>query len=280
MMGERMQGESFYDWMAEQEDGDPNAPVVLTEPMLANYNIPESFDFGAFDDLSEKFYKESEYRKKFLVAIAVAIVASAVAGIVYFGGFLDIYFFPPILISPVPISIFLYAYMKEKFLPAKTGILVLSDKVRDYRMDTARWRRGNFEARIAYWLPLRGVQFELAVAGLLRKRGCLVETTKATGDGGIDLRVTLNKKTYFCQCKGHAKPISVAPVREIAGVSRARGAYATHQCPSCLASYNIFDRSKAATSRSLVALVGSLRVDGIATAASASTSPATTIMIF
>lgn len=80
------------------------------------------------------------------------------------------------------------------------------------------WMESQLETGLVYWQEKRGVAFEHALMRLLQKRGCEVETTKVTGDGGVDLIVKMGSTVMWCQCKGHAKPISVAAIREIAGV--------------------------------------------------------------
>lgn len=74
------------------------------------------------------------------------------------------------------------------------------------------------ETGVGFWRDLRGIPFERAVARLFSNRGAPAKMTATTGDGGIDLILTIAGTTCWCQCKGHASPISVAPIREIAGV--------------------------------------------------------------
>lgn len=85
------------------------------------------------------------------------------------------------------------------------------DKVRD-------WNERQTEIGRTYWKEQRGVAFEEAVKALLSRRGCKVQTTKGSGDGGIDLIAMFGGSTFWCQCKGHKSPVGVAVVREIAGV--------------------------------------------------------------
>jgi HJR/Mrr/RecB family endonuclease len=96
--------------------------------------------------------------------------------------------------------------------------LSYSDNVSAYRASLAAWELVNSERGLHYWKVLRGIDFEHAVAQLFRRRGCDVTTTKGSGDGGVDLVLNVGGKAFWCQCKGHAKPVSVAPIREIAGV--------------------------------------------------------------
>lgn len=83
------------------------------------------------------------------------------------------------------------------------------------------WEYYNETTGEGFWQALRGTDLEDAVARLFRERGWHVEKTALTGDGGIDLRLRRDGRDICVQCKGYAKPVSVAAVREIAGVCSA-----------------------------------------------------------
>ena len=80
------------------------------------------------------------------------------------------------------------------------------------------WEHYCLETGVGFWAGLRGVAFEQALSRLLTKRGCNVQMTKTTGDGGIDLIVAMTNGQFLCQCKGQQNPVSVKVIREIAGV--------------------------------------------------------------
>jgi HJR/Mrr/RecB family endonuclease len=105
-------------------------------------------------------------------------------------------------------------FLKSKF----NYYFTYRDRVSTYRAGLAAWEFTNAESGLGYWQALRGIAFENAVALLFRRRGCVATTTKGSGDGGIDLVLTFGGKAYWCQCKAYAKSVSVAPIREIAGV--------------------------------------------------------------
>jgi hypothetical protein len=87
-----------------------------------------------------------------------------------------------------------------------------------YGAALAEWEHYCLETGVGFWTGLRGVAFEQALSRLLSKRGCNVQMTKTTGDGGIDLILTMTNGQFFCQCKGQQNPVSVQVIREIAGV--------------------------------------------------------------
>lgn len=74
---------------------------------------------------------------------------------------------------------------------------------------------------------LSGVEFEGLVAALLARMGFRVETTRVSGDGGIDIVATFEKPLlggrYLVQCKrfSPASPVGAPLVREFYGAVRA-----------------------------------------------------------
>lgn len=94
-----------------------------------------------------------------------------------------------------------------------------SDKdAQRYGADLEAFEYRILETGLGFWQAMRGVEFERALMRLFHDRGCRADMTKASGDGGVDLKFTLGDQMYWCQCKGLSKPVSVAPIREIAGV--------------------------------------------------------------
>ena len=69
------------------------------------------------------------------------------------------------------------------------------------------------------WTNLSPIAFEGALKRKLNNTGMKVDTTKTTGDGGIDLTgVDENKKSVLIQAKKYSKPVGVSVVREMIGV--------------------------------------------------------------
>lgn len=70
---------------------------------------------------------------------------------------------------------------------------------------------------------LSGVEFEKVISGLLARMGFLCETTKATGDGGIDIVALLRDPVvggrYLIQCKRFSEgtPVGASLVRDFYG---------------------------------------------------------------
>lgn len=104
------------------------------------------------------------------------------------------------------------------FLLRGMGLRETSDNVLEFQAAQADWDYRNKRTGEGFWRALRGRALEDAAGLLFRDAGWRVQTTPVTGDGGIDLVMTSQNETYNCQCKGYAKPVSVAAVREIAGV--------------------------------------------------------------
>jgi hypothetical protein len=94
----------------------------------------------------------------------------------------------------------------------------LSRKIERYEAAKAEFDRFVLATELGFWRELRGASLENEVAALFRTAGWKVGTTPTVGDGGVDLKVLGGAHTFWCQCKGYSKPVSVAAVREIAGV--------------------------------------------------------------
>ncbi len=69
------------------------------------------------------------------------------------------------------------------------------------------------------WANLSPTAFEGALKRKLNNAGMKVDTTKTTGDGGIDLAgIDENKQSVLIQAKKYSKPVGVSVVREMIGV--------------------------------------------------------------
>ena len=79
-------------------------------------------------------------------------------------------------------------------------------------------RKDELRKKMAWWDALNGRSFEVELARLLEKQGYLVELTRASNDGGIDLILRLPPSLpILVQCKAHVVPICVGMVREFFG---------------------------------------------------------------
>jgi HJR/Mrr/RecB family endonuclease len=64
-------------------------------------------------------------------------------------------------------------------------------------------------------IHMNGVEFEMFCSQFLQKQGWKVQTTKRTGDQGVDLIITKGNRRLGVQCKKHSKPIGNKAVQEI-----------------------------------------------------------------
>lgn len=90
--------------------------------------------------------------------------------------------------------------------------------IASFEADLKDWEDNELETGTGYWKAQRGVEFESAVHRLLSRNQLNPKLTKGSRDGGVDIEFVLGECEYWGQCKGHAKPISVGVIREIAGV--------------------------------------------------------------
>lgn len=189
-------------------------------PEMTEFNLPPGFDFSAFIERQKRF----EDLAMWIAAGSTASIALLFAIGSNFGAFGAFIIFAIALIAfalviGIPI-VFLLPYLLSAF----KGDARLRRRVTAFLTAKSEWQYYNETTGEGFWQDLRGVALEQAVARLFRERGWIVSTTAVTGDGGIDLTLRRGGQEIWCQCKGYAKPVSVAAVREIAGVCSASDA--------------------------------------------------------
>lgn len=202
-------------------------PFHLVRPLPSQFGLPDRFDEIAYLKAVKK-RKDLHESLMWIAAWVATFIVLAYAWNIFLGRNegrfstnLWFYITPAFWSCAICIPIFRYfekAYERiigdsiepsvRPYLDALTGY---DDALRD-------WRDRQLETGQAYWREKRGIAFEIALRDFLVRRGCYVDTTKGSGDGGIDLIVKLGGSTYWCQCKGHATPVGVVVIREIAGV--------------------------------------------------------------
>jgi restriction system protein len=69
-----------------------------------------------------------------------------------------------------------------------------------------------------YWLSLDGYTFEREIAKLYYGLGYKAKVTKASGDGGIDIKLWRDDEYIIVQCKNHKNPIGPSVIRDLYGV--------------------------------------------------------------
>lgn len=224
----------------------------LPKPRLSDFGFPSGFLRNPFEG-EHRAAKEKSAIKAFVIALSIA----AVVAYIVFQRFVAIgdgglgstkFYVTAISGTALWLS---YSFIKPRFdnaLHTNDGIERLAaydTAIKAWEAKCEEWMESTLETGLIYWQEKRGVAFEHALMRLFQKRGCSVETTKLTGDGGIDLVLTIGGRTFWCQCKGHAKPISVAPIREIAGVC------STGQAAPVVLSANGYTRPAIETANSL-----------------------------
>jgi restriction system protein len=206
-----------------------------SKPIPADYELSNNFDFAVFDKAAARWQKQSIFYR-FCFFLMNHLLANLLYSYLYIIDDTGVYSFTfDRFFSILPISILFTAVMpvpliivwlisdriynkwfSDIFMPAafkRQSVLVLA-----YRHALTEWSDLNLETGEGFWKSLRGVAFEDALARFFQRRGVSVEKTKTTGDGGIDLVLRSGSDLIFVQCKGFAKPVPVAPIREIAGV--------------------------------------------------------------
>jgi len=197
----------------------------VPHPKIADYGFSASFMRNTFD---------AEQQSKQTNATIKAFTASLIYALVL-AFFVAFNFFPDLIANPsdhkfqwcsligLPFWI-IYAVIKDRADNALKNdeevrrLAAYDAAVATWERQCDDWMESKLETGLIYWQEKRGIGLEHALMRLFEKRGCEVQMTKTTGDGGVDLIVKIGGAVMWCQCKGHAKPISVAPIREIAGV--------------------------------------------------------------
>lgn len=195
--------------------------VRACPPSLGEFQLATDFDFEAHAKEKKRLKKLAEqiFWASGTIPTFVLLILSDIDLIGAIIGSLALAF--PTWALLVMLNAELLCYRAFSLL---TGQWKDSKRVEAYLSAKAEWEYFNLTTGIGFWQLLRGLDLEKAVARLFRERGWQVETTAVTGDGGVDLKIGSGASRKWVQCKGYAKPVPVAAVREIAGV-----------CSSCTA---------------------------------------------
>lgn len=206
--------------------------MIRTRPKLEDFGIPPSIQVSSLNSLiSAHERKKDKSYSIFVLSIHSPLIFWSSYYYIVHRSFLN-------SIVPIALAFVLYwgwnfrSFYKWIFrrlvlpkVPCHPDVAKYADGLVRYSIALEDWEYLNLETGQGFWRTLRGENFENALARLFERRGLPVTKTKKTGDGGVDLILNASNETFFIQCKGYAKPIPVAPIREIAGVcsnSRAR----------------------------------------------------------
>lgn len=184
--------------------------------------VPYHFGIGRLYEV-DLFHKRQEGGDKFIAkfkersGIISMIVTFAFFGIFREEGSLKAAFGFSVLVWLAHFALFPEG-MFNRLLMISTADHDLSKRVEKYEAAKAEFDHFVLATELGFWRELRGTSLEDEVASLFRAAGWKVATTPTVGDGGVDLKVMGGAQTFWCQCKGHSMPVTVAAVREIAGV--------------------------------------------------------------
>ena len=198
----------------------PQTPNHLTEPVPQHFGLASDFNSQSY---LTAIKKRKELHDKLITLAAFltsfGIIAYLFKAEVFNAGssFMVAAWFA--LLGSVPIKHW-FDQVYARVMPdsVEPRIRAYLDAMAVHDAAVADWNERQLETGRTYWREKRGVAFEKALQEFFVRRGCSVRTTNGSGDGGIDLILGMSGATYWCQCKGHASPIGVAVIREIAGV--------------------------------------------------------------
>lgn len=191
-------------------------PAAKTpKPLMSDFGIPDDFSYSSFE-YENQILNKRKLKFKIIFSSLILVILITIS---YIYNFVDEFFayliFVPSLIIFIPIS----DELSNHFVNSNAWELQYADEINAYIAALADWMFRQTEAGQGYWTILRGSAFEEAVAQFFNRRGCTAILTDVTGDGGVDIILTIGTDVFWCQCKGHAKPIPVAEIRRIAGAT-------------------------------------------------------------
>ncbi|MBC2667467.1 restriction endonuclease [Novosphingobium flavum] len=178
------------------------------EPVPQQFDLPADFDLDVF----EQQVRALDWKITVLALLGLSVL---IIGVATLSSHPVLYAFGAIILGMPLCRELITALLR--YNPVSAAILDARPNATRYQSALENWVLTKTECGIEYWRDLRGVPFEKAVAQLLTRRGCHAELTTTTGDGGVDILVSIGSVKYGCQCKGHAKPVGARTIREIAG---------------------------------------------------------------
>lgn len=195
----------------------PVEPVPEARPCLEDFGLTNDIDF-------EKM--EAEYNEARRRAQRYEGFFTNIGGIVLFGGIIFSMISgaredenTPYYFAATCISAFLFLNIPERFFKVHRDPILVEFLA--YKAALSQWEQHEERKRLDFWRNSRGTAFEREIAKLFTRFKWHVATTPTTGDRGVDLVVTSDGQTFWCQCKGQAKPVAGAEVRRIAGATLA-----------------------------------------------------------
>lgn len=181
---------------------------------------PRPEDFGLNDFIVQKLAKRENTETKFLISFGFIIFVSAMVYFVikqsphdtgdYIAAFIGGFFFAAVIAVFVGIATFIVTMIISDSRKDKKNLVKYEKAVKEYK----DWDRRNKEN---YWKSMNGFVYEREVSKLFLKKGYHVTTTKATGDGGVDIVLQRDGKIIIVQCKNTQKPAGPAIVRDLYG---------------------------------------------------------------
>ena len=195
-----------------------NPPYYSTMPRPEDFGISEGrLSYWESEELSARDKKRMMGRKMFKGTILVTSGVCFIWGL-YAGGLIAALamalvcaLFPGLYPLAI-IAFLLYEQKDHERLPAKR-----LQSYYNYKCAISHFRYWQRKQDIDYLRALSGLDFEHAVAVIFGRLGYAATVTKASGDKGIDIFLTVGNKSIPIQCKNHAKSLGPAVVREFIG---------------------------------------------------------------
>ncbi len=182
---------------------------------------PSPTDYGLcaneIEGLSLEVSKWSTARTRFVWIGTVVIATGAIGAAAYVWDFQKII---PLVVGLGWFTVPLLAALLRSYYGEHTSAAKLSA----FKHASAQWSQTAqpflaHQRSIQPWIRMSGLDFERAVTRIFKVRGIDARTTKASGDGGVDIEVFADGLLYMViQCKRYRSACGPSVVRELYGV--------------------------------------------------------------
>lgn len=130
---------------------------------------------------------------------------------------------PAVIVGVIILAIFIFLTNGNKGFSDKTlvGIEKYKNALKEYEPvyhEYLTLLRAYEKSQKDWWFRLSGRRFEQEFEQLLHNRGYKTDLTKATGDGGVDVRARKDGKKILIECKAWKDKVGVGIIRQLNGV--------------------------------------------------------------
>ncbi|MGZ5432138.1 MAG: restriction endonuclease [Thermoanaerobaculia bacterium] len=171
---------------------------------------PSLVDF----QISETELAKAKRLRRILIGVAIAwsVIGMVVMVVGEYGW---------LLLTAPPYGTFIFYYLAKA---AARAAWPTFRRALDYESAVDRYEQWWTRTKVEFWQALSGRAFEVELADLYCRSGCVVELTPASDDQGVDIWIQRSRDRCPVQCKAHRRPVGPGAVREFYGAMQHFGA--------------------------------------------------------